>query len=83
MPKFDNSLVGKCLDIFEKYTLVLRTLTLTITELRWNQGNIIKIGSITACHQKSEAVMICWDINPDGIEESTNCTQRLITSKRN
>ena len=54
MKKIDNGLVGKRLDICEKYTLDEGN-----TELRWSQGtvilvsngsNIIKIGSRTACY---------------------------------
>ena len=87
MPKIDSSLVGKRLDICEKYTLVEGS-----TELRWSQGkvilvsngsNIIKLESRTAYYKKGEAVMICWDANPDRNEESTTSAQRIMTSKWN
>ena len=87
MLKIDNSLVGKQLDICVEYTLIEGS-----TELRWSQGNvilasngshIIKLGSRTACYKKGEAVMICWDANPDRNEESTTSAQRIMTSKWN
>ena len=87
MPKVDDGLVGKLLDICEKYSLEEGG-----TELRWSQGKVIlvsngsrifKIGSRTACYKKSETIMMYMDANPERNDVSTTYALHLMTSKWN
>ena len=86
-PNIDQSLLGKRLDVCEKYTLEEGG-----TELRWSQGtvvkisngsNILKCGARTAKFKKGEAVLIKWDANPARNEIESTSAQRLLHSKWN
>ena len=66
-PNIDQHLVGKRLDVCEKYNLEEGG-----TDLRWIQGivvkvsnrsNILKSGTRTAKFKKGEVVLIRWDVN--------------------
>ena len=86
-PNIDQSLLGKRLDVCEKYTLEEGGI-----ELRWSQGTVVKIsngsnilkpGARTAKFKKGEAVLIKWDANPARNEMESTSAQRLLLSKWN
>ena len=87
MPAVDNKLLGKRLDICEKYDLHEGG-----TELRWSQGvimkvsngsNILRPGARTAKFKKGEGVLIQWDADVAHNEPVTTSAQRLLSTKWN
>ena len=86
-PNVDKSLVGKRLDICEKYDLEEGG-----SELRWSQGvvlsisdgsNMLKPGARTAMFKAREAVEIRWDANVKLNEPESTSFQRLLQNKWN
>ena len=86
-PNIDKHLVGKRLDVCERYELDEGG-----SELRWSQGkllsvsddsNTLKPGARSACYARGEAVLIQWDENKVRNEPSTTSSQRLLISKWN
>ena len=86
-PNIDQHLLGKRLDVCEKYVLEEGG-----SELRWSQGivikvsngsNILKPGARTAKFKKGEGVLIRWDANAAHNELVSTSAQRLLLSKWN
>ena len=84
-PKIDKHLVGKVLEICEKYNLLEGG-----SELRWSQGvvqevsngsNIVKPGAQTANFKAREGVCIKFDANIPHIKKSTIHSIFLLPTK--